>query len=133
MMTPSGFAALCAACLAVSTAAMAYDKTGAFKIGAGVGATPCGEFAATMKEARAGVAKGDSKTASKVSALAAYVLGFQTGFNASTPHAHDVFLNLGNDPVPKALAWIQTWCEANPESTFGAGVVALAFATTPAR
>ncbi|MGE5540281.1 MAG: hypothetical protein ACM30I_16815 [Gemmatimonas sp.] len=127
-MALKGGAALVAACLAASSAASAFDRMGAFKIGAGIGAEPCREVIATIAEPAPSAGKG---TSSRASAYAAYILGFQTGMNAATPRTHDVFQALGDDPVPKAFVWVKTWCETNPDSTFGAAVVALSHAVMP--
>jgi hypothetical protein len=60
-----------------------------------------------------------------------YLLGFQTGYNMSTPDTYDIFPgSQGDYPL---LSWVENYCRVNATQRFADGVVSLARELYPQR
>ncbi len=62
-----------------------------------------------------------------------YLLGFQTGYNMSTPDTHDIFPEAEHGDDYALLAWIENYCRGGSGSRFADGVMALARDRYPKR
>ena len=106
-----------------SVGAFGADSTGNYMVGGGAGGVRCPEFVATMERARTHKI-GSLRYVQETQGFTMYLLGFQTGYNVSTPDTYDIFP--GSEGDYPLLSWIENYCRLNPTSRFGDGVVALA-------
>jgi len=106
--------------------ALAADALGRHLIGGGAGVALCTQFLNAMAEARQ---KGGLRSVSgvwEVESFLSYVLGFETGYNYSTPGVLDIFSALGPDPSFEVLYGIEPWCQRHPTIKFGEALIIFA-------
>jgi hypothetical protein len=100
----------------------AADGNGKYYSGGGAGGIKCPAFVATMEKARrSGIMTGGF--VNETSAFIMYLLGFETGYNLSTPETYDIFAGMEAYPM---LSWVENYCRANPTANFSDGAIALA-------
>lgn len=119
------------ACLVGSVTAA--DSDGDFWLGGGAGGVKCPDFVAAMEKGRShGV--GTIPYVRKIGSYTMYLLGFQTGYNMSTPATCDIFPGVdGVEGEYPLLSWAENYCRANPSQRFGDAVVSLARELHPKR
>jgi hypothetical protein len=113
------------ACLGTSPS-LAADASGQYLVGGGVGGLPCTQFLNAMAEARQQGGLKSVAGAHEVYGFISYVLGFETGYNYSTPGVRDIFGAFGSDPAWDVLYGIEPWCQRNPTALFGSALIAFA-------
>lgn len=106
------------------------DANGNYIVGGGAGGVRCPDYVATMERARSH-SIGSLRYVQETQGFTMFLLGFQTGYNMSTPDTYDIFPGTEGDyPL---LSWVENYCRANPTLRFGDGVIALAREVHPKR
>jgi hypothetical protein len=119
-----------AACALFAVApVLAFDSTGMYITGGGVGAVECPRFVSVMDRAKK-FGTGTAGYVDETYGFAMYVVGFQTGYNLQTPQTCDIFAGLSSDQL---LSWLENYCRAYPLERFSGAVVALAKEVHPRR
>ncbi|WP_157817895.1 hypothetical protein [Candidatus Thiodictyon syntrophicum] len=106
------------------------DATGRFMLGGGAGGVQCPDFVAVMERARSSNI-GSAQYVEETIGFTMFLLGFQTGYNMSTPDTFDIFP--GAEKNYSLLSTVENFCRANPTKRFGDGVTALAIEVYPKR
>ncbi len=111
--------------LLFSSNVFAFDESGEYVIGGGVGSIPCKMYNPVLTRARLAGGINSPAGAKIINGYMNYVLGFQTGHNVSHEGGRDIFEKFGETPTNKLLPLIAKWCKENPEENFGNAVVAV--------
>ena len=97
------------------------DAQGRYWVGGGAGGVMCPDFVASMENARSkGI--GTFAYVNETKVFTMYILGFQTGYNVSTPNTCDIF---SGDKGYELLSWVENYCRNAPTERFADAVVQL--------
>ncbi|HOG81004.1 MAG: hypothetical protein BWX99_00993 [Deltaproteobacteria bacterium ADurb.Bin151] len=106
------------------------DLKGRFMTGGGAGGVQCSQFVASMEKARS-LGIGTIGYVTETQAFTNYLLGFQTGYNASSTDTYDIFRDDRDEYA--LLSWMENYCRANSSKRFADAVIALANDRYPTR
>lgn len=106
------------------------DTNGHFQLGGGVGAVTCPKFVESMEHSRS-LGIGSVDYAYAMQGFIMYLMGFQTGYNASALDTCDIFS--GTDTDYSLLSWAENFCRTNPSRRFADAVLALSLERHPER